>query len=129
MELQQIKSWYYNHHPQKQSNLPSIKIVMGAETRPKVLTEAQIYAKTYYPDRVKEQADASASLVAPKYRLDARNKATALALANEDEAVKQEVRRRREEMKKEREEGMRAAQSIFALSEGGRDRTPEEKMR
>lgn len=78
---------------------------------------------------MKEQADARAQLVAPKFRLDVRNKAIAQALEQEDEEVKAEIRRKHEELKRERAEGMKTLQSVFNLGNSTRERTPEECLR
>lgn len=103
--------------------------MIGAEKRKTVLTETQIYSKTYYPARVKAQADVNAALVEPKYKLDARNKAVSRALAEEDDDVKAEMRRKHEEMKEERVKGLKALETVFRLGEGDAVKSPEECLR
>lgn len=125
--IQQLNTWFYNHNPEKKSGQPTIKIVLGREKERTVLTETQIYSKEF-GDRVKEKADLAAGMVAPAYRLDARNKAAARALADESEAVKEEVRRRHEEMKRERLAAAATLQSTLS-TQGAAQPTPMQQLR
>lgn len=119
--------WFNNNSPRKASKTPVIKLVVGKEKRDAIPSETQLYAKERYAS-IKEEADLQASKVDLKYQLSERNRVIAAKFKNESEEVKMEIRRKREEMIKERDETMAAMQALF--SDGGeRERSPEEYLR
>lgn len=125
---QQLRSWFYNHHPRKKSNEPTIKIVLGNERERGVLSQTQIYSKSHY-GRVKQEADIEASSLAPHMQLQARNKTIARALEAESQEVKDEVKRMYEKMKQERAENIAALKTVFTMASSDMDPTPLDRFR
>lgn len=124
---QQLKQWFYNHHPRKKSNEPTIKIVLGQERERGVLSQAQIYSKSHY-SRLKEEADKNAGEVDPRMQLSARNKTIARALEEESQEVKDDIKRQYEAMKRERAESLKALESVFKMASNN-EPTPVDRLR
>lgn len=131
---QQIQHWFYNATAKSRKAAPNVTInfkgLFNNAVGGCVLTEAQMYSKMYYSERIKEEVDEeiAAKGLSKREHIAYTAKRLQEAYENETDDVKKKVKLELANAAKEKEEAMTLLQEMLE-SGGEKEQTPEEYAR